>query len=98
MLLGDISFDMIICTPTEIFHALFQQIMFLLFFMFPISSMCHNCESLSPKLGISRSKPFRKFKSPLISLMVINTGEKNLICESILAKMVEHNIDKIKGY
>ena len=53
MLFRDISFDMIICTSTEIFHSHFQHVNFLLFFNLPIFSMCHNCESLSQNLEIA---------------------------------------------
>ena len=31
-----------------------------------------------PKLGISSSKQYRKFKSSLISLMIVNNGEDKL--------------------
>ena len=40
-----------------------------------------------PELGISSSKPFRKFKPPLISMMIINDGGNKLflMCKSIFS-------------
>ena len=53
-----------------------------------------------PTLGISISKPYRKFKSPLISLMTEGNGGTNyFLCANLLpAKVVEPNIAKIKGH
>ena len=53
-----------------------------------------------PKFGISSSKPFRKFKSPLILLMVVNNGRNNyvLYAKPFPAKVVEPNKVKIKGH
>ena len=31
------------------------------------------------ELGLSNSKPYRKFKSPLISLMIVNNGGNKLV-------------------
>ena len=40
-----------------------------------------------PELGISSSKPFRKFKSPSISMMIVNGGGNKLflMCKSIFS-------------
>ena len=53
-----------------------------------------------PELGINSSKPYRKFKSPLISLMIVNNGGNKLfVCANpFSAKVVEPNIVKIKGH
>ena len=52
------------------------------------------------ELGINSSKPYRKFKSPLISLMIVNNGGTNyFVCaHPFPAKEVEPNIVKIKGH
>ena len=41
------------CTSTEILHAHPQQIIFLLFFMLPVFSICYNLESLSQNLELA---------------------------------------------
>ena len=40
------------------------------------------------ELGINSFKPYRKFKSPLISLMIVNNGGNKLflMCKSISSK------------
>ena len=62
----DISFDMIICTSTEILHAHFQLIK--LFAVSHVAGFPHmsHFRVPVPELGISSSKLYRKFKSPLI--------------------------------
>ena len=62
----DISFDMTLCTSTEILHAHFQLIK-----LFAVSHVAgfprmSQLRVPVPELGISSSKPYRKFKSPLI--------------------------------
>ena len=88
MLFRDISFDMIICTSTEILHAHLQQIKF--FAVFHVASYLHVSQLRVPipKLGISISKPCRKFTSPLILLMIVNYGGHKLflMCKSISSK------------
>ena len=51
-----------------------------------------------PELGISSSKPYRKFKSPLISLMIVNDGGNKLflLWKSISSK--GSRAVKIKGH
>ena len=41
-----------------------------------------------PELGINNSKPYRKFKTPLISLMIVKNGRNKLFhkCKSIFNK------------
>ena len=88
MLFRDISFDLIICTSTKILHAYLQQIKS--FAVFHVASFLHMSQLRVPvpKLGISSSKPCRKFTSPLILLMVVNNGGHKLflMCKSISSK------------
>ena len=48
----DISFDMIVCTLTEIFHAHLQLISIFAVSMLQVISVCHSCESLSQNLEL----------------------------------------------
>ena len=88
MLFRDISSDMIICTSSEIFHAHLQQIK--PFAVFHVANFLHMSQLRVPvpELGINSSKPYRKFKSPLISLMTLSNGGNKLIrmCKSISRK------------
>ena len=88
MLFRDISFDIIICTSKEILHAHLQQIKFFAVFhvvsFLPMSQL----QGPVPELRISSSKPYRNFKSPFLSLMIVNNeGNKLfLMCKSISSK------------
>ena len=88
MLFRDISFDMSLYTSTEILHAHLQQIKF--FAVFHVANFLHMSQLRvpAPELGISSSKPYRKFKLPLISLMIVNNGGNKLflMCKSISSK------------
>ena len=100
MLFRDISYDMIICTSSEILHAYLQQIK--LFAVFQIANFLHisQLQVPVPELGINSSKSYRKFKSLLVSLLTVNNGGNKLfrMCKSIFSKgIVEPNIVKIKG-
>ena len=82
----DISFDIIICISSEILHAHLQQIK--LFVVFHVANFLHKSRVPVPVLGINSSKPYRKFMSPLISLMIVNNGGNKLfrMCKSISSK------------
>ena len=88
MLFRDIYFDMIICTSTEILHAHLQQIKFLAIFY--VASFLHMSQLRVPvpELGISSSEPYRKFKSPYISLLIVHNGGNKLflMCQSVSSK------------
>ena len=88
MLFRDISFDMIICTSLEILHVYLQQIK--LFAVFETANFLHMSQLRVPvpELGINSSKPYRKFKSPLISLLIVNNGGNKIfrMCKSIFSK------------
>ena len=72
MLLRDIRFDKILRTSTEVLQAHLQQIKY--FAAFHVASFLHMSQLgvPVPEFGISSSKPYRIFKSPLISLIMAN--------------------------
>ena len=79
---------MIICTSTEILHTHLQQInSFAVFYVASFSPMSQLRVAVG-ELGLSNSKPYRKFKSPLISLMIVNNGGNKLVlmCKSFSSK------------
>ena len=89
-----------VCTSSEILHAHIQQINFFAFFHVASSLYMSQLRVPVSELGIYSSKPYRKFKSPLISLMIVNNGGNKSfrMCKSISSKgtVVEPNI--VKGH
>ena len=73
-----------------------------LFAVFHVANVLHmsHLRVPVPELGISSSKPYRKFKSPLISLMIGTMEETNYFscANPFPAKVVEPNIVIIKGH
>ena len=73
-----------------------------LFAVFHVANFLHmpHLRVPVPELGISSSKPYRKFKSPSISLMIGTMEETNYFscANPFPAKVVEPNIVIIKGH
>ena len=73
------------------------------FAIFLVANFLHMSQKLRvpvPELGIDSSKPYRRFKSSLLSLMIINNGENKIfrMCKSISSKGSRAKQSKTKGH
>ena len=88
-------------TTMQQLHAHLEQIKLLA--VFHVANFLHMSQLRVPvqELRINSSKPYRKFKSPLISSVIVNSGANKLfrMCKSISSKgSREPNVVKIKKH
>ena len=78
MLFRDMTFYMIVCTLTKIFHSDLRQIRILLLFMLSVFSLCHSRQSLFQNMELA-IRNHAAYKSPFMLLMIATDGGNKTI-------------------